>query len=312
MKILVTGATGFAGSHLVELLLKDAGVEVFGTTFSKGSESAFGLDAEHLISVDLTNAPATDAMVARIQPDQIYHLAAFAFVGKSFERAEEVLENNSKVQLHMLEAVRARAPRARMLSIGSAEEYGFSEPGELPIKETHSFRPINPYAVSKVTQEMLALAYQKSFALDVVRVRPFNHIGERQSAEFAIPSFVKQIVAVERGNQQVMTVGSLHAVRDFTDVKDMVSGYVAVMNRGQSGEVYNLGSGIGVSMQRVVELLQEISKRDIVLETDVSKVRPFDVPEIIADIAKAKRLGWTPSIPLKESLQRVLEYWRGL
>lgn len=313
MKILVTGATGFAGSHLVEALRENGDAEIFGTTFHASVHLPTAQwDTSHLLEQDLTDRAGVDRLIQEVQPDQIYHLASFAFVGKSFERADELLQNNVRVQLHLLEAVRARAPRARILSIGSAEEYGFSEPGEVPIRETHPLRPVNPYAVSKVTQEMLAIAYSKSFDMDIIRVRPFNHIGERQSPEFAIPAFVKQIVAIERGEQSALNVGLLTAVRDFTDVKDMVRAYITMMNSGVSGEVYNAGSGIGVSMAHVIELLKGMANREIPLAVDPSRLRPFDVPEIIANVEKLHALGWKQTFSLKDSLHRVLEFWRGL
>jgi len=313
MKILVTGATGFAGSHLVEALRGKSGVEIFGTTFhAKIDHPHLDWDALHLRELDLTDKAGVDRLIQEVQPDHIYHLASFAFVGKSFERADELLQNNIHVQLHLLEAVRLYAPQARVLSIGSAEEYGYSEQGEVPIRETHPLRPVNPYAVSKVTQEMLAIAYQKSFGMNIVRVRPFNHIGERQSPEFAIPAFVKQIVAIERGQQTALKVGLLTAVRDFTDVKDMVRAYITIMEAGVSGEVYNAGSGVGVSMAHVIELLKEFANREILLEVDETRVRPFDVPEIIANVERLHSLGWKPTIPLQESLRRVLEFWRAI
>lgn len=313
MKILVTGASGFAGSHLIEALREKSGVEIFGTTFqTKSDTQKSDWDSVHLRALDLTERTGVDRLIQELQPDQIFHLASFAFVGKSFERADELLQNNTRVQLHLLEAVRMHAPHARILSIGSAEEYGWSEPGEVPIQETHPLRPVNPYAVSKVTQEMLTIAYQKSFGMDVVRVRPFNHIGERQSSEFAIPAFVKQIVAIERGEQAALKVGSLAAVRDFTDVKDMVKAYITIMDAGVSGEVYNAGSGVGVSMSHVIELLKGLANREISLEVDQTRVRPFDVPEIIANVDKLHTLGWKPTIPLQESLRRVLDFWRAL
>ena len=312
MKILVTGATGFAGSHLLETLSSLGEHEVFGTRFRSGGSSEPHMNQHSMISLDLTDKGATMDVVRQVKPDQIYHLASFAFVGKSFERGEEVLSNNIQVQVNMLEAMRLHVPNARMLSIGSAEEYGYSESGELPISETHPFRPINPYAVSKLTQEMLALAYAKSYELDIVRVRPFNHIGERQSSDFAIPAFAKQIVAIERGLQEKISVGKLDAIRDFTDVKDMVRGYALVMDKGVSGDVYNIGSGVGVKMQSVLDQLVELSGNSVEIAYDIERVRPFDIPEIVADNKKICALGWNPTIPLSDSLRRVLEYWRAL
>ncbi len=186
-----------------------------------------------------------------MQPTQIYHLASFAYVGKSFDKAEELLNNNILLQLNLLAAVKEFSPQSRLLVIGSAEEYGISlSDEEIPYDEDHKFRPINPYAVSKITQDMLAYVYYVSFGLDIVTVRPFNHIGERQSSDFAIPAFTNQVVAIERGEQEKLMVGNLTAIRDFTDVKDMMKAYIVAMNKGKKGEVYNIGSGTGVKNVR--------------------------------------------------------------
>lgn len=310
MNVLVTGASGFAGSHLVEALLKQGSAEVYGTAYGKPDYLATLLPQDHIISVNLSERDTVGKLIQQVKPDQVYHLASFAFVGQSFERSSELLANNILLQAHMLEALQAHAPNARMLAIGSAEEYGLSEANEVPIKENHPLRPINPYAVSKVAQDLLAYAYAASLHMDLVRVRPFNHIGERQSPDFAVSSFAKQIVAIEKGAQNVLFVGNIDGVRDFTDVKDMVQAYILLMEKGKNDEVYNIGSGVGVSMSDIVQTLISFSSKKIEMKVDESRLRPLDIPSIIADATKVRSLGWTPTIPLKNSLQRVLEYWR--
>ena len=310
MRILVTGASGFAGSHLVEALLKQENAEVYGTAYGKPDYLATLLPQDHIISVNLSERESVEQLIQQVQPDQVYHLASFAFVGQSFERGSELLANNILLQSHMLEAMHTHAPKARMLTIGSAEEYGLSEEYEVPIKEDHPLRPINPYAVSKVAQDLLAYAYAVSLHMDLVRVRPFNHIGERQSPDFAVPAFAKQIVGIEKGTQDTLFVGNLDAIRDFTDVKDMVQAYILLMEKGKNDEVYNIGSGVGVSMNDVVQNLISFSQKKIEIKTDESRLRPLDIPSIVADASKTRSLGWKQRIPLRESLKRVLEYWR--
>ncbi len=310
--ILVTGGTGFAGSHLIEALLKSGYTNVHTTSFSDSSsyiKELLGEDKLH--QLDLTNTQATKQLISELQPTQIYHLASFAFVGKSFAEPRKLLSNNSNLQLNVLEAVKELVPQTRVLVVGSAEEYGVSlSEAEIPYTEQHQFRPINPYAVSKVTQDMLSFAYATSFNLDIVRVRPFNHIGERQSTDFALPAFASQIVAIEKGKQDVLKVGSLTAIRDFTDVKDVVKAYILIMNKGESGEVYNIGSGRGVVMADVVKQLISLSKVAVKLVEDPTRFRPHDIPKMIADNQKVRALGWQPEISLTTSLKRVLEYAR--
>ena len=313
MRVLITGASGFAGTHLVEALKQSANakdMEIFGTVFNGSGVLAELLPQDHIIPLNLMDVEAVKSLFTTVNPDQIYHLASFAFVGQSFERGTELLTNNIELQEHVLEALLKYTPSARLLVIGSAEEYGLSEQGESPIKEDHPFRPVNPYAVSKVAQDLLAYAFTVSHKLNIVRVRPFNHIGERQTTDFAIPAFAKQIIAIERGQQDSLSVGNLTGLRDFTDVKDMVRAYILLMEKGQVGEVYNIGSGTGVKMSEIVDKLIALSSVKIIVNQDEKRFRPLDIPEIIADASKIQSLGWKATIPLDETLKRILEYWR--
>lgn len=310
--VLISGGTGFAGSHLVEQLIQHTDPRLVHVTHvAEIPDYMVGLlPKENFHSVDLTDQEATLALIKSLQPEKIYHLAAFASVGDSFEKSRVVLQNNMTLQLTLLEALRTVNSQARVLVIGSADGYGVSEAEEVPIEETHPFRPINPYAVSKVAQELLAYAYWKSYGLQIIRVRPFNHIGERQTEAFAVSSFAKQIVALEKDEATTLKVGNLDAVRDFSDVKDMVRAYFLLMEKGQVGEVYNVGSGTGVAVSSVVQQLAQLAKKPVTIEVDQSRIRALDIPVIIANNEKIKRLGWQPTIPLEQSLQRVLDYWR--
>lgn len=309
-RILVTGGTGFAGSHLIEELLEQRYTNIFSTTFSKPAEEYTFLPAENYIKLDLTDKVATAKIIKELQPDWIFHLASFAYVGKSFEKAEELFANNIRLQLSVLEAVRLAAPEARILTIGSAEEYGVLPEGVKTIDESVPLNPVNPYAVSKVTQDLLAGSYFLSYDLDIVRARPFNHIGQRQTGDFAIPAFAKQIAMIERGEQKELLVGNLTGVRDFTVVRDMVRAYIVLMEKGRAGEIYNLGTGKGVKMSEIVEILRSLSKTEIKLQLDRSRLRPLDVPILIADNKKLLGLGWEPREDLKATLAAVLSEWR--
>ncbi len=310
--VLITGGTGFAGSHLVELLVSQGVQNIHVTQYSDKGQAevpAFAQVTRH--TVDLTDRTATNELVAAVKPTQVYHLAAFAYVGKSFEKAAEVLQNNIQLQVTVLDAIKLHAPSARVLIIGSAEEYGMSvDESEIPITEDHPLRPVNPYAVSKITQDMLAYSYFQSYNLNIIRVRPFNHIGERQTDDFAVSAFAKQIVAIERGEQTHLKVGNLSGIRDFTDVTDMVRAYQILMEKGIPGEVYNVGSGVGIEMERIIQILSSLSTVPVQIEIDQSRLRPLDIPVIVANNRKVAALGWQPTVPLETSLQRVVAYWR--
>ncbi|MBU2543645.1 GDP-mannose 4,6-dehydratase [Patescibacteria group bacterium] len=313
--ILITGGTGFVGSHLVEALLKADQANIHVTSYSDNPGFVHALlPTNQIRSIDLTDQTKTFELIKKLQPDQIYHLAALAAVGKSFKNTKQVLDNNNQLQLNVLEAVRQYVPHAKILAIGSAMEYDLitTYPGFDPqaVSETYPLGPISPYAVSKVSQDLLAYAYAQSFNLNIIRVRPFNHIGERQSPDFAVSAFAKQIVAIENNQQKKIKVGNLTAVRDFTDVKDMVKAYLLLMEKGESGQVYNIGTGRGYSMQEVLDILMSLAKVKTEVEIDQTRIRPSDVPIAMADPRKIKSLGWKPTIELNETLKRVLAYWR--
>lgn len=308
--ILVTGGTGFAGSHLIEALQAFGYTDIHSTTFSPPpAETAF-LNTERYHRLDLTDKVSTARLIADLSPDWIFHLASFAYVGKSFEKAEELFANNISLQLSLLEGIRLHRPKARILTIGSSEEYGVVPIGTKAIDEKFPLNPVNPYAVSKCTQDLLAGSYFLSFGLDIVRARPFNHIGIRQTGDFAIPSFAKQIVAIEKGEQKELLVGNLNGVRDFTSVKDMVRAYILLMEKGKTGEIYNLGSGKGVKMQEIVDQLCSMAKTTIIVKRDESRLRPLDVPILIADNKKIRELGWETKENLQATLEAVLAEWR--
>lgn len=308
--ILVTGGTGFAGSHLVEHLLAKGYTNVHTTCFHVPEESELTLPYDHYHQVDLTKTEDTKVLFDDLRPDWIFHLASFAYVGKSFDKAPELFENNINLQLSVLEAVRQVCPQARLLTIGSAEEYGVIDEGTALISEACPLNPVNPYAISKVTQDLLAQSYFLSFKLNVLRTRSFNHIGTGQTGDFAVPAFVQQIVKIERGEQEKLFVGNLEGVRDFTSVDDMVDAYILLMEKGEVGDVYNIGTGKGYHMQEIIDILCSLSTATIVLERDETRLRPLDVPRLVADNSKIRALGWNPTKEISIVLQEVLEEWR--
>lgn len=312
--ILITGGTGFVGSHLVEQLVADGQTNLHVTTYRAIDEyTAQLIPPGHVHAVDLTDQQAAADLIHQIQPSQIYHLAAFATVGKSFDNTYQTLQNNLLLQYSVLEAVKQHAPLAKILIVGSGMEYDFlklAADHQPAATENSAIGPVSPYAISKVLQDLLGLSYFYSYQLNTIRVRPFNHIGERQSPDFAIPSFAKQIVAIERGQQAELKVGNLNAIRDFTDVKDVVQAYVLLMNQGKVGEVYNVGSGHGYPVSEILAILCSLAKQTIKIEVDSERIRPLDIESAVADISKIKALGWHPTIEIKTTLQRILNYWR--
>lgn len=311
--VLVTGGSGFVGSHLLELLQSDLDLELHATTYGQ-----VDVELQNLLPrvkfhhLDLTQFESTVELIKTLLPNQIYHLASFAAVGSSFTQAQKIIFNNISLQLNVLEAVRVSSPKAKILIISSAEVYGLSQDDEIPISENHPYRPLNPYAVSKLSQDMLAYAYGQSYHVPIVRVRPFNHIGERQTEGFVVPEFAKQIAEIEVGKRTELLVGNLDAVRDFSDVLDVVRAYQLMMTKGQAGEVYNLGSGSGTTIEALLQMMVKQARVKIHTIVDPERIRPSNSPVMIADASKLRALGWQPSIPLETTLNRVLDYWRKL
>lgn len=312
MRILITGVGGFAGSHLADQLLAQGEHEIWGVSLS--SVRPDYLDQRvRLVVANLCAPAAVDDLLATILPDRIYHLAGQAFVPQSWADPWETLETNIRAQLNIFQScLRLNLSAARILSVGSNEEYGRLPPHELPAREDSPFRPDSPYGVSKLAQDFLGQSYFLSHGLQIVRVRPFNHIGPRQSARFVAPDFARQIVAIERKERPpVMRVGNLRAERDFTDVRDVTRGYTAALERGQPGEVYNVASGVARPVQAVLNGLLAHTSVDIRVEVDPARLRPSDTPRQQGDASKLHAAtGWQPLIPFEQSLKDLLDYER--
>lgn len=262
--------------------------------------------------VNLLDGPRVREVVDQVRPDWIFHLAAQASVATAWTNPLDTLINNIAGQVNLTEAVLAWGGKPTMLVICSNEEYGLVRADELPIRETAPLRPPNPYAVSKVAQDMLGYQYHVSHGLPIVRVRPFNHIGPGQSDRFVASAFARQIAEVELGlRPPVMKVGNLDAERDFTDVRDMVRGYHLAVLRGEPGEVYNLGSERAVTIRHLLDSLLANGRVPIKIETDPELFRPADIPLVVADCSKFRALtGWQAEIPLEKTLADLLDFWR--
>ncbi len=314
MRVLITGVTGFVGSHLAEWALSQ-GAEVIGSLRwrSKTEHIEHLRDRLALVECDLRDVLSVRTLLEQARADWIIHLAAQSFVHASWSTPVETFTTNAISQANLFEAIRQLRSEARFLVIGSSEEYGLVYPDELPIRETNPLRPLSPYAVSKVTQDLMGWQYFKSYGLHIVRARAFNHTGPRRGETFATSNFAKQVAEIEAGlHEPVVRVGDLKPTRDFSDVRDIVQGYWRLLERGTPGEVYNLCSGMDWSIERVLNFLIGQSRTPgIEVRQDPARLRPSDVPVLRGSADKIqKSVGWRPSIPLETTLTDLLDYWR--
>lgn len=312
MRILLTGIAGFAGSHLAEYLLTLGDVEIHGVVHRHDRRIQHLHNRLHLHRGDLRNALWVSDLVQGVQPDYTMHLAAWSDVAGSWQQPWTTYELNIQCQLNLLEALRRWQPHCRTLVVTSNEVYGLVQASDLPIDEETPFRPNNPYGVSKVTQDMMALQYWYSYALPTVRARSFNHIGPGQAAEFVASAFARQIAEIEAGlRAPVVTVGNLDAQRDFTDVRDVVRAYWLALTQGEPGAVYNVGRGQSRSVRWLLETLLTLTKVRVELMVDPARLRPSDVPLSICNNRHlVTATGWQPHIDLRTSLQDLLQSWR--
>jgi len=312
MRVLITGITGFAGSHMADYALAQ-GAEVFGTVRWRSPIQ----NIEHILNkinvydADLRDAASVHAIVSEIKPDRIFHLAAQSYVVSSWNIPTETIVTNIVSNVNLLEAVRRLERMPRIQVACSSEEYGFVRPEEVPITEDNPLRPLSPYGVSKVGQDLLCYQYHQSYGIDVVRTRGFNHTGPRRGRVFVCSNFAMQIIEVQKGLRPHVSVGNLDAVRDFTDVRDTVRAYWMALDKGVPGDVYNICSGKGYRIGDVLELLLKIAGAKVEIRVDPARLRPSDVPLLIGDRSKfTKQTGWEPRIPFEQTLADTVAYWR--
>lgn len=309
--VLVTGAGGFAGRHLLAHLLSEGDGPIVGLARPDAVPTDLPA-AVRVVQADLNHRQATRAIVQDSQPRAVYHLAAQSSVADSLADPLGTLFNNIGSQVNLLESLVELDEPPKVLIVGSNEEYGLVEPDELPVSETRELRPLSAYAVSKVAQDLLGYQYFKTHDLPVVRVRPFTHTGPGQEPRFVAPAFARQIARIEAGLQPpVMTVGNLSAERDFSDVRDIVRGYRLALLAGQAGQVYNLGSERAVSIRAILNSLLALSTVAVQVEIDPAKLRRAEAPPQSCDSGKVRQqTGWQPRISLEQTLADVLEDWR--
>jgi GDP-4-dehydro-6-deoxy-D-mannose reductase len=311
-KIFVTGASGFVGKYLIsELLSSQKDIQIVGTFLN--NEDSDLKNKIKLVKVDLGNSTEVEDLISTEKPDFIFHLAASTSPRDSFNDPKKTFDNNINSEINILEAVRKQKLNPRILITSSAEIYGLVSPENLPINEDTPLNPTNPYAVSKIAQDFLALQYFNSYKFDVIRLRPFNHAGPGQSENFAISAFAKKIAMVEKGELDKITVGNLDSKRDFTDVRDVVKAYVLLSEKGKSGEAYNIGSGKSHLLSEILSTLISLSNKKIITEQDQNLIIPLDNPDLVCDYSKLKAAtDWAPQIIINQTLKDTLDYWRGI
>ncbi len=301
MRALVTGASGFVGRYLVERLR----AQEYDVVAAGGPRDA----ATHL-PVDLADVESLHAAFDIAQPEIVFHLAAQAFVPRAIEAPQETYQTNVIGTTNVLAALRAWRERsgrnARLLFVSSAEVYGVQPEEAMPLDESRAPSPANPYAASKAAAEALVLGEVRTFGVDAVITRAFNHIGPGQNERFAVPAFAAQLAAIAGGGEPVMSVGNLDARRDFLDVRDVADAYIALARSGKSGEIYNVSSGTAISIREVLAELIRIAHVPVEVRQDSSRMRPSDVPLLYGRNDKLRSAtGWAPSIPLRRTLQDV-------
>jgi GDP-4-dehydro-6-deoxy-D-mannose reductase len=340
LRVLITGVTGFAGSHLAEYLLERGDVEVYGACrwrsrldnlsdlARQGRLNRRGLDALvndaaqlremadsnalNLLQGDMADPYQMKTLLEVVKPERIFHLAAQSFVPTSWSAPAETFYINTVGQIHLFEAVRAAGIDPLIQIAGSSEEYGLVHPDEVPMKESNPLRPLSPYAVSKVAQELLAYQYHQSYGLKTVVTRGFNHTGPRHGPVLSCSSFARQIAEIEADlAPPVLYVGDLTTRRDWVDVRDVARAYWLALERGLPGEVYNVGSGTTRTIQSMLDLLLSLSSVKVEVRQDPARLRPSDVPILWADDSKFRaRTGWEPQIPFERTMRDLLDDWR--
>lgn len=321
MNVLITGASGFVGRHLINHLSGSGGrpsPEIFGTCFPERPEHCADLcrisPSARLIHVDMRSADAVAELVRNVRPARIFHLAAISHVRTSWDKRRETLETNLMGTFHLYEAARRFAPKARILFVSSSDVYGYLRPGERvhAFKESERDGVVSPYAFTKAGGELLSEFYSEWEGLNVVVARPFPHTGPGQTADFVCSDWARQIALIEKGKlPPVISVGNLEPRRDYSDVRDVVRAYALLMKKGERGEVYNVASGKAPSLKSVLRTLRSFSERRIEVRVDPEKLRKSDILHLAGSIRKIRlRTGWEPRIPLRQTLSDLLESWR--
>jgi len=309
--VFLTGATGFVGSYLSQAL-KSADNAIYGTCYPERPEDCDRTAADKVYHLDIRDSKGLSALIEEIRPDWVFHLAAIASVRRSWDKREETFDTNLAGTYHLFEAIRQHSPQARVLYVSSSDVYGVLTPVKKALSEDDGTEPVNPYAYTKISGELLARFYSRIEGVDIICARPFPHTGPGQSADFVCPDWALQIAQIEKGDREpIITVGNTQVQRDFLDVRDVVRAYVRLMEKGKKGEVYNICSGRAIALKEVLAMLLSFTSREIDIRVDPQKLRKTDIPLLVGDNQKIQSTtSWTPQISLKQTLLDLLEYSR--
>lgn len=317
MKILITGISGFVARHFVELLASTGIDHSVAGIFNTNSPS-FNVDEYPGIKcsfhqVDMIDGDQIKEIIKEFQPSHILHLASQSSVAYSWKYPADCIKENITMFLNLVEHVRLLNINCRILSVGSAEEYGIINEAALPINENANLVPVSPYGISRLLQEKVVEIYSRNYGLDIIHTRSFNHIGPYQSEKFVISSFAKQIIQQLNDGQKNISIsaGDIDVIRDFTDVRDVVKAYYLLLLNGKNGSIYNVCSGKGYVLRDIIKKLEIITHSHISCQINEKNIRPIENRKVIGNYDKIKnQTGWTPEIPMEKSLEDLLLYWK--
>lgn len=317
MKIVVTGFSGFVARHFIQYLYnKGNEAEILGIDINEPLYDYESMkDTLHIQfqKVDLLNATDLRHHLESFVPEYVLHLASYSSVAYSWKYPAESFKNNTNIFLNLVSTIKDINKECRILSVGSSEEYGNVEEIDLPLRENHTLMPVSPYAVARVSQEMLSKVYCDSYDMNIVLTRSFNHIGPYQDERFVVPSFIKRILTLaEAGKQEGMIeTGDISIIRDFVDVRDVVHAYYLLLMSGTPGEIYNICSGSGVSLKTMIDMIARKLQVEVKTQINPEYVRPNDNKIMIGSAQKiTEELGWKPQISLENTLSDMIEIMR--
>ena len=317
-RYLVTGSSGFVGRHFVtHLESNNIPFSVIGLDIEEPALNTryFKFVEYRSIKADMLDLKKINSILSKFKPDYVLHLASFSSVSYSWKDPVLSFKNNTNIFLNLVETIRKLDIKCRIISVGSSEEYGIFDEKNLPVKESNNLSPNNPYAVARVSQEMLSMLYANGYDLDIMCTRSFNHIGPYQKDIFVVPSFAKQLVNIKNHNSfnKKLSVGNISIIRDFVDVRDVVRAYDMLFRSGKKGEIYNISTGKGYSLKNIIDKMCEILGISVEIEKKNNLIRPVDSKVIIGSNEKIKNeIGWTPNYNLKDSLENIIRYWESI
>lgn len=309
MNVLIIGITGLAGRHMYNLLARNKTYDIFGT-YHKEIKNAVDFIGVKLFRCEINDINSIESIIKQCKPEWVFHFGAFVTVHNSFNNPLPIFQTNIMGTVNLLESIRRINPDCRILITGSAEEYGKVPQNMMPIKETYCLNPVSPYGLSKKIQEEIGLMYHKIYGLKIIFSRTFHYSGPYQPLGFVFPDFAKQIVDIKNGKQNFIKVGNLDAKRDFTDIRDVVCAYFALMEKGKIGEIYNVCSGRSIPIKNVFDKMISYSGRQIDVIVDETKLRPSDIPDFIGDNNKLKNdTVWEQQFSIDDTVKDVLDFW---